>query len=586
MGPLPAIQAVDQREGAALPDLVGAGSDSAYSFGQYLVRSVVGEGSAAPPGVRPAIIGAPDKRPPSDAVLGAVCDAGVDLVRLAETAEGAGLRDLAGHLRALMSRRAFRRTFMRADHEPQGRQPGSNLPKGVVDQLLDADLARPTSRTPSFVARLKLVPKRGSDAHLWRVILATCDFNKASHEPPPTPLPNLRELIDRVLRNRYAITADLRSYFFQFPVCRGVAADVFAFSVRGRTYAFVRLPMGWRWSPYIATTVAQLLFRLGAPSNMYTTVWIDDAIAVADTTSELREARASIQRQLDEHGVVVKQWSDVSASFEYVGILFDLMSSRIRLSDAFVQSFQEVVARAAGPQPTLREVWTAAGGAIWASYVMRWPYAALASVLATVDGFARDGRHHLDSVVELPAADEATLVAIAAHVGTRPWWSPVVRAKAGPLVACDGSIFGLGVVVHGGAECAFPNGAVEAVWQQRAEARAMCLGVGEALAVAPEGATVTLLTDNLGLAWRMSRWAAPPGLADCVLWVWAAVAAARANLRVGWVPGDVMDTVADPHSRSSVRYRKLTKRDLRWMLEVAFFPPCAGAVTPVTLPFV
>jgi len=161
-----------------------------------------------------------------------------------------------------------------------------------------------------------------------------------------------------------------------------------------------------------------------------------------------------------------------------------------------------------------------------------------------------------------------------------------VTPPMGPIVATDGSHVGLGVVAHRGYEVAQPA-PLRALLQPRAEARAACLGLSEAIRVAAPPCVIVLLNDNLGLAYRLSRWAAPPHLADAILWMWRTAEEARVVLRVGWISGVVMDSLANPASRSTVAYRvHRADRDLTEAVARAFFPPSAGAIAPVRLPFV
>ena len=578
---LPPIAPPDPRDAQPLPGLaavVGKGYAMDYLPAQALADAGA---SVAPAGGDP--VATSDARPPADAVLGEVCSADLNIALVARWAEDAGKPQLAEHLRALGCRRAFRRTFMRRDRSPQRTVRTTRVSAGVLRQLRDTELCEPvpSSRRVEYVSKLKLVPKRGSEAHLWRVILATVELNDACLEPPRAPIPSLRDVIDGVLRGSWAVVGDLRSWFFQFAVARSVSQVAFVFDIRGKLYSFTRMPMGWRWAPYIATATSQLIWQRAASGARYATVWIDDSIVSVDTQAEASATRDRLARECATVNAVMKRW-DVSQRFVYVGMEFDLMARRARLSDAFVISFGECVRRLSSPY-SLSAAWSAAGGAVWAAYAMRWAYAPLASILADIATAHAEGARPFDAFA-MSQRHVDMLSAVKDKVAEREWFAPYWTPVARSVVASDASPYGLGFIINGGVERAVPFQLPRCDHriQQRVEAIAALAALRELQA--PPHSEVILLTDNSGLAYRLARWSAPPCLADVVCEIWRLCATRRWRLRVGWIPGDSMP--ADALSRSDVPVLRPSSVSLLNLVAGAFFPPGAGSVQPVPLPFV
>ena len=584
--PLPAIVPLDPRGAARLPKV----GQSPLLYPEYGVVSAFADAgvdvaAAAPP------ISSKAPSPPANAVIGQVTPPSVRLDKAAEAARRAGDAQLASYLEALQQSDKFYSSFMLPGAPAQTSRRRTTIPAGALRQIIDMNLAEElpgTSPPPSFVSKLKLVPKRAAESHLWRVILAACEVNDASRPPPRAPIPSLREVVDQVLVRPWAVVADLRSWFFQIPLPSGVCRDVFAFQVRGRTYAFTRLPMGWTWAPYLATALAQAIWRNGAPGAGYCTVWVDDSIISAASRDEAESHLAGVRAECDRVGAIIKHAS-IGQQFTYVGMDFELDNQRARLTSDFVHGMDVAVRAALAPGATLHAAWSAAGAAIWSCYAMRWPYAPFSSLLADIaDAHGRDPNP--DGLFDMSSSNAARLQAIARHVGSRPWYTRLSTPCLSPpvVVAADASPIGIGVVVHAATEHAIPHPAdtpQSHVIQQRAEAVAVCAALADVSpSQAPPGSTVTVLTDNSGVAWRLARWSATPALQDAVAWVWKYAAERQWRLVVGLVPGDRMP--ADRPSRSLVPYFVISPQDLSALARSAFYPPGAGSVVPTALPFV
>lgn len=509
---------------------------------------------------------------PADATLGAVAPANLRVIALRRALVEEGTQEtttLADALRCLGDRSAFRRLW-RPGAAPTDESDRplrvSRIPAAVVAQIDDVNLSWAVREdAPRGVeARLKLVPKRGDDAHLWRVILACVELNDRTVPPPRCPLPPVREVILQLMAKSWAVTTDFRSWFFQFPVCRAVAQAAFGWRSRGRRWAFSRLPMGWSWAPYIATSTAQWMYRRAVTrseaKSIYSTVWVDDGILAGDDKQSVARARASAITVFDEFGAELKAAptdASIGQQFRYIGVDWDLQAKRWKVSQAWAELLGERVATLAdGGRMSLCEFWRLVGAAVWVCHIAWIPFAVVAPALidlrqALPNGplLRREvGRFAAKALITPSVAARRALEA-AANAATqwrnlpRPWSSlPHTR------VASDASPSGMGWVHQDGrwTSRAWAGTQTHRI-MQIGELRAARLAV-EAVR-APTGAAITLFTDNAGVWWRLSRWATGgvDGWPDIVL-LWQALARREQQLRVVWIPSELQP--ADGPSRA------------------------------------
>ena len=347
--------------------------------------------------------------------------------------------------------------------------------------------------------------------------------------------------------------------------------------------------MGWKWAPWIATCTAQLLWQEGqrqaglGGAATYATVWVDDSL-VAGPARQVRAVQAATRAVCRRVGAEVKAWQDPSPTFTYVGLEWDLCRKRARLAAAFLEAFAADAAQLAAESATFGACWQALGAAVWMCYVLNLPYAALAGPLADVaDAVAANVSRE---AAWAPARAVAPrLVALAAwaaspagYVGLRP----VPRERV--VVATDASDVGLGWVVNGSATAVPFARPIASTGVQRAEALAVCAAVRTVAEQAEPGTEIVVVSDNLGLVWRLARWAAPPSLADTVVHLWRICADARVLLRVGWIA--TAANPADAPSRSPVAFAAapVAGWDPAALEAAAWFPPAAGTVVPQHIP--
>jgi hypothetical protein len=145
---------------------------------------------------------------------------------------------------------------------------------------------RQSGEAPRCVMTAFTTPKKLGDE---RFVLDGRPLNARMSRPPPMELPRLRDLVRDIKAAKWAVLADGKNWFYQFPISPDVGRF---FGVRlggprgGRAHAdaadgfLTVLCMGWSWAPYIAQTASAALVRgLGW-------AWLDNFIITAGTRSD------------------------------------------------------------------------------------------------------------------------------------------------------------------------------------------------------------------------------------------------------------------------------------------------------------
>jgi hypothetical protein len=216
-------------------------------------------------------------------------------------------------------------------------------------------------------------------------------------------LPRLRDLVRDIKAAKWAVLADGKNWFYQFPISPDVGRF---FGVRlggprgGRAHAdaadgfLTVLCMGWSWAPYIAQTASAALVRgLGW-------AWLDNFIITAGTRSDAsrkwgeferrcRDVNAEIHGEGRELGTPIQR-------FECLGIDFDLAMGAHRLTAEWLRRWAESpewkrVRRGGG---TAREFAKVFGWLVWAAEVRG---EGLCTVPSTLSFVSRLGRRLHDS---------------------------------------------------------------------------------------------------------------------------------------------------------------------------------------------
>ena len=180
------------------------------------------------------------------------------------------------------------------------------------------------------------VPKKNGKS---RLILDGRPLNEAQKEPPPLHLPRIATLVESLKKYEKIMTIDAKSFFYQFglhPYIRkffGIRRNV----ARGspENWLFKRLPMGWKYAPFIAQSVATFILqrlRDTVQFDFHSAVWIDNFIfgVSNDNAAELRRAFEKVSQQFH---LQLHEWSD--------GIFLGL----VRHEDGEVRIANPIIAR-------------------------------------------------------------------------------------------------------------------------------------------------------------------------------------------------------------------------------------------------
>ena len=350
-------------------------------------------------------------------------------------------------------------------------------------------------------------------------------------------------------------------------------------------YAFMRLPMGWKWAPYLATAVACVLWaeaaRRAAVRLPVCDVWVDDSILASATRAEVAAASDRAREVCAEVGAVVKKRSGIVSDFEYVGVHWDLVNKRWRLAPAWAAEFlRRAEALEGSLHPELGDWWSIVGGAVWIAYALRLPMAALAPSLRHLSDHVNvQPPAALSSLVPVPQSCADTVLALA-RFASAEWVSLPGSRPSRALLAVDASTVGIGVCESGVRWYSVPHVAsIPHTPIQRAEARALAVSLLPFASLTD--ATITILSDNLGLVMRLARWSAAVGVADITMWLWRWAAQRRLTLRVGWL--STLLNPADGPSRLRVAASAPCAPFPPRVLRAAWFPPAAGSIAPVVV---
>lgn len=363
--------------------------------------------------------------------------------------------DLADAVAALRDIDMFEKMYV--ERRPERlRGVRSHLPDRIFGECVDARILEPCPRpSVGFCVPLKAVPDR-KDPSVGRIILPVCPTNDACYPPPPTPIPHLAALVPRLLECGYIVTADARSWFYSFEVGLAVASKYFLTrSSRGAFFAHRRGPMGFKWMPYLACSVALEIAREVAEKyNGIAFVWIDDFTLgfhrKADATKAVEELRKwALHLRFELRDVAVHRRT------EAVGLDLDARRKRWRLAP----SWAEAVAASWSSVRTKRflpfaELDRYVGKAAWSVYARGMPLFQLSKSPRYV-GCVRQSSDG-DSVVPLPRAVRDELDVVFRETKRNTWLCPFASSAETVVVVSDASVdesgVGWGMIVPRGGQ--------------------------------------------------------------------------------------------------------------------------------------
>eukprot|EP00755_Sulcionema_specki_P031759 Sspe_Gene.97280::Locus_70904_Transcript_1_1_Confidence_1.000_Length_854::g.97280::m.97280 len=195
--------------------------------------------------------------------------------------------------------------------------------------------------------------------------------------PPSMGLPDLRELIARVLDSRAVVLADARSFFYQFPVSPEVA-KYFGFHAAGPRGRFERfrlraMCMGWSWAPAIAQRAASTL--LGPQDGA---AWVDNFLVLGSSVEDAQEKADAFRERCRRANVELDIPSEAPTPepltrFTALGLEFDLTQEgkqRVRMDPDWVAKVADSDAwqRVDGGRAAARDFYKVLGAVVWHGY--------------------------------------------------------------------------------------------------------------------------------------------------------------------------------------------------------------------------
>lgn len=372
----------------------------------------------------------------------------------------------------------------------------SRLPQHIFKEAEQAGVLEllPRRFRPAFSSPLKAVPDR-KDPTLGRMILPCCRLNDATRDPDLCPIPTLPDLIRGVLGQPFVATADLRSWFYSFPVGHEVSAKYFAArDGEGRYYAHRRGPMGWKHMPSIACTTALAMLKASA-GRLPAYAWIDD-LCVAGPAEEVEVAMGCLRATAAELGAELRDVTAPTTRAIVVGVDLDLQRKAWRLDPKWIDKFGcfwETVS--ALEQLEARLVWRLAGYVAWGCYALQLP-------LLIASGPTRIAMGTLESDAGSPLSVHEYVTpfrsAVAAICANR--WRTFAAAPTSCVVT-DASTEGIGAVV-GRRE--YGRLRTESTHINASEVDAVLYGL-QRLRADP-GTSVSVVVDNRVAYYAMRRW--------------------------------------------------------------------------------
>jgi hypothetical protein len=287
-------------------------------------------------------------------------------------------------------------------------------------------------------------------------IIADCrEVNGAVPPPPKMKLPDIRNVVDSVMKRKWIVQYDARSYFYQFEVSpharRHLISAVGGKRGNFRKVAWTVMPMGFSWAPGIAQITSEVIVenvRRRCP-KVEAAVWVDNFFFAGDSREEVEEAAKVFKSVAKEVNMELKEDNVmVSESSVLLGVVMNLKEKSLRLKEEAV----ETAAREFSEWDnniTPRKFLKVLGAVMWHVWaVSREPMCSLLHTWHWLAERMGGWKARWDEKEYLPARvkDEIN-IHIGKMGGTLQWREQVLRE--GPIMYTDASEKGEGFVVVG-----------------------------------------------------------------------------------------------------------------------------------------
>lgn len=431
-----------------------------------------------------------------------------------------------------------------------------------VKDLLQKDYIFPVTRNEvkSFVQGFS-VPKPKKQTR--RTILDGRPENAQMIDPPKCNLPGLNEILQAVRDYEFCQEYDATGFFHQFRLHDDIA-KAWVLRIGGRRYAWRRMPMGWKFSVYIAQSVSTALADFDWGGGLIL-VYLDNVYVFGHseehvlTLSQVFEDRC---RQVHATFVVSTPVTDRPT---VLGVACDLSRKTVSIKDAMrerleliLQLFDQLWWLRDGDThvvPTTTCIWKIMGNITWSARVLHHPLCAYPAWLSWVSRRAR--QLHDDPMLWhrpcaiWPSAKQELRQLVKDLLDTPPF--EVSRASGNGLthqLYTDASDLGWGVV-H---DTIWFSDIVHRRWSHRMRAHtiaerelfALVEGVTQTVQRQPMVQDITVFCDNTNAVAWVTKWRARSVFANLQLSRLRHVLGMR-RLSVLWIPS--AGNVADSPSR-------------------------------------
>lgn len=309
------------------------------------------------------------------------------LLKLAEVSE---LSPLADILQFFFNPEIFHRLF-------EGRTSGPYRGESFalyrhMNQLTQLRILVPLARRQARVwMSLFTVPKEKKRTQ--RVIVNAVPLNELQNMiPGPLDLPGLSDIEELVREHEFFCETDGVSWYNQFEL-PAWTLPYFAVRMRGKTFAWNTLPMGWKSSVTIAHAASLILHHLPNSSSR-PMVYIDNGYRFGSSPESLNRDLEKVLSRAGSCGAVLTVTTPVCQEGTVLGVRVNLLHKTLSLPDSFISKLKqlnEALQRLNGSrrQPSHRLIWKVLGSIFWAVRVLGIPACSFPQVMQWIRSRAR-----------------------------------------------------------------------------------------------------------------------------------------------------------------------------------------------------
>jgi hypothetical protein len=186
----------------------------------------------------------------------------------------------------------------------------------------------------------------------WRVVHDTLSSNVLLGDAPNPRFQKIRAVQDLVHKGEWGVSADWKAFYYQIPMAECVR-DYFAIRVGDKFYRPTRLPMGFKWSVFIAQLItAEVVKRVRV---LHSDVYVDNVLCILKTESEAKKVKDTILRVCADMGITVGD-IQVGRKLIHRGMELDFEHKSVRIAERFTTKLKERALRSSGSWGEVRSL--------------------------------------------------------------------------------------------------------------------------------------------------------------------------------------------------------------------------------------